>query len=458
MSGGVYGGDEVGALVFDPGSHTFRVGFAGEEFPKGDIPSQVGMREVLDDMDDTVDQNARKTKLKEYFIGRTFVNVPRPRTEIKSYMKDCMIDDWDIFEQLVDYSYSRILFSESQYQPVLFSEAAWNTKANREKLTELMFEKYNVPTFYVVKNAVLSCYANGRTAGLILDSGATQTSAVPVFDGYCITHVVKQPVGGDMIAEQCRLMLEEQKIDLVPSYKIASKEVVNEMDPPIWTEKKNLPEVTKSYEAYMEKQILEDLAASVLQCCDTPIDVEFAEKLPSSPFCFPNGYSKEFQAERIKIPEGLFDTNYLKAVNASSIMSVSQIAATACGMCDIDIRPTMYSGLMVTGGNSLLMGFTERLNHDLAHKCPPTMYSGLMVTGGNSLLMGFTERLNHDLAHKCPPTIKLRVYAAPTPMERRFGAWIGGSILASLGAFQQMWISRAEYDDEGKSIVSKKCA
>ncbi|VDN37565.1 unnamed protein product [Gongylonema pulchrum] len=139
------------------------------------------------------------------------------------------------------------------------------------------------------------------------------------------------------------------------------------MEPAIWTEKKNLPEVTKSYETYMKK-----------------------------------------------------------AVNASSVMSVSQIAAAACGMCDIDIRPAMYSGLT--------------------------------VTGGNSLLMGFTERLNHDLAHKCPPTIKLRVYAAPTPMERRFGAWIGGSILASLGAFQQMWISRAEYDDEGKSIVTKKCA
>uniref|UniRef100_A0A1I8EF55 Actin n=1 Tax=Wuchereria bancrofti TaxID=6293 RepID=A0A1I8EF55_WUCBA len=371
MSGGVYGGDEVGALVFDPGSHTFRVGFAGEEFPKGDIPSQVGVREVLDEMDDTVDQSTQKAKMKEYFIGRTFVNVARPRTEIKSYMRDCMIDDWDIFEQLVDYSYSRILFSESQYQPVLFSEAAWNTKANREKLTELMFEKYNVPTFYVVKNAVL--YANGRTAGLILDSGATQTSAVPVFDGYCITHgfldrslsfycrnidrtlekfqsdsihsvnvdklllkflmsysqrtnifsaVVKQPVGGDMIAEQCRLMLEEQKIDLVSSYKIASKEVVNEMEPPIWTEKKNLPEVTKSYETYMEKQILEDLAASVLQCCDTPIDVEFAEKLPSSPFCFPNGYSKEFQAERIKIPEGLFDTTYLKFFTSEFVQSI----------------------------------------------------------------------------------------------------------------------------------------
>ncbi|VDM50822.1 unnamed protein product [Toxocara canis] len=147
--------------------------------------------------------------------------------------------------------------------------------------------------------------------------------------------------------------------------------------------------------------------------------------MPSSPFCFPCGFSREFQADRVKIPEGLFDLSYLKNVVPSSLMTVSQIAATSCGMCDIDIRPTLYSNLM--------------------------------VTGGNSLIMGFTERLNHDLAHKCPPTIKLRVNAAPTPMERRFGAWIGGSILASLGAFQQMWVSRAEYDDTGKTLVEKKC-
>ena len=289
-----------------------------------------------------------------------------------------------------------------------------------------MFEKYNVPAFYLIKNAVLACFANGRTAGLIVDSGASQTSAVPVYDGYCVNRgVVKSPIGGDLIAEQCRLMCEEQGIEVVPAYKIASKAVVNEGEKPIWVQKKNLPEVTKSFEEYMKKQVLEDLASTVLQCCDTPIDVEFAEKLPSSPFCFPCGFSKEFQAERIKIPEGLFDLNYLKNVNKETLMSVSQIAVTSCGMCDIDMRPSLYSGLV--------------------------------VTGGNSFLMGFTERLNHDLAHKCPPTIKLRVSAAPSSMERRFGAWIGGSILASLGTFQQMWISRSEYDDTGKAIVDKKC-
>ena len=41
--------------------------------------------------------------------------------------------------------------------------------------------------------------------------------------------------------------------------------------------------------------------------------------------------------------------------------------------------------------------------------------------------------------------------------ERRFGSWIGGSILASLGSFQQMWISKHEYEENGKSQVDRKC-
>ena len=45
MSGGVYGGDEVGALVFDPGHFSMRVGYAGEDTPKSEIPSVVGVSE-----------------------------------------------------------------------------------------------------------------------------------------------------------------------------------------------------------------------------------------------------------------------------------------------------------------------------------------------------------------------------------------------------------------------------
>ena len=48
MSGGVYGGDEVGALVFDPGHYSLRVGYAGEDTPKTEIPSVVGISEDAD--------------------------------------------------------------------------------------------------------------------------------------------------------------------------------------------------------------------------------------------------------------------------------------------------------------------------------------------------------------------------------------------------------------------------
>lgn len=43
MSGTLYGGDEIGALVFDPGHHSLRVGYAQEDTPKAEIPAIVGV-------------------------------------------------------------------------------------------------------------------------------------------------------------------------------------------------------------------------------------------------------------------------------------------------------------------------------------------------------------------------------------------------------------------------------
>jgi len=83
---------------------------------------------------------------------------------------------------------------------VLFSESPWNQRHKRERLTELMFEKYKVPAFFLVKNAALAAFANGRATALVIDSGATHTSAVPVLDGYVISNaVVKSPLGGDYL-------------------------------------------------------------------------------------------------------------------------------------------------------------------------------------------------------------------------------------------------------------------
>ena len=63
------------------------------------------------------------------------------------------------------------------------------------------------------------------------------------------------------------------------------------------------------------------------------------EKLPASSYGFPCGFRKDFHSERAKIPEALFDLKYLRGENRPRhLMTVSDIAATACGMCENEIR------------------------------------------------------------------------------------------------------------------------
>ena len=70
MSGGVYGGDEVGALVFDPGHFSFRVGYAGEDCPKSEIPSFVGISEDKSTSDNEVKSESMEVN-KSFIISKS---------------------------------------------------------------------------------------------------------------------------------------------------------------------------------------------------------------------------------------------------------------------------------------------------------------------------------------------------------------------------------------------------
>lgn len=379
----------------------------------------------------TTDADARK-----YYVDTNYVNVPRSQMEVQTYMKDGMIDNWELFEKVIDYAYTNVIQSEPEYHPVLFSEASWNVRNNREKLTELMFEKYNVPAFFLVKNAVLAAFSSGRATALVVDSGATHTSAVPVHEGYVLSQaVVKSPLGGDFLSRQCRQHLEKHGIDLSPVYKIASKDVVKERDNARFTLRKLPENLTQSWQNYMTQLMMQDFQMNVLQVLENPFDERVASQIPMVHYEFPNGYHQDFGSERFKIAESLFD---------NAMLGAGQLASTSVGMCDADVRLSLFGSVVVTGRTAWI-------------QCIDSKFISLSFSGGNTLLQGFPERLNRDLQLRAPSNTRLKMISANGSVERRFGAWIGGSILASIGTFQQMWISSQEYEEAGKSQVERKC-
>ena len=82
------------------------------------------------------------------------------------------------------------------------------------------------------------------------------------------------------------------------------------------------------------------------------------------------------------------------------------------------------------------------------------LYANVVMSGGTTMYAGIADRLSKELTALAPASMKVKIIAPP---ERKYSVWIGGSILSSLSTFQQMWISKQEYDESGPSIVHRKC-
>jgi centractin len=131
----------------------------------------------------------------------------------------------------------------------------------------------------------------------------------------------------------------------------------------------------------------------------------------------PDGNTIELGAERFRAPEPLFHPDLI----GEEFVGIHECVVTSIKRADLDLRKTLYSNIVLSGGSTLFPGFGDRLLNEI-------------------------KRL-------APKDVKIKISAPP---ERKYSTWIGGSILASLATFRKMWISHDEYDEDGVNVVHRK--
>ena len=138
------------------------------------------------------------------------------------------VKDWDLLESLWTYGMTNRLAVNPKEHPILMVEPSYNTRQNREKLTELIFEKYESPALFVSKDAVLSCFAAGRATGMVLDSGGGKTTSVPVYDGYVLQQaIVRSHIAGKRLDEEFKVKFASDYSDtpVLPGYLTSKKDM-----------------------------------------------------------------------------------------------------------------------------------------------------------------------------------------------------------------------------------------
>ena len=179
-------------------------------------------------------------------------------------------------------------------------------------------------------------------------------------------------------------------------------------------EKKHFPNTDNTYHDFAVKEIINNIKESKFRISENP-----SQETERVHYRLPDDTILELGNERFRIPEVFFTGNE----EYPGFFGVHQMVYDCLNKCNINVKRELYGNMILTGGNSLFEGFSEKFSRKV-----------------------------QDLA---PIGVKTRVLATNT---RKYSTWIGGSILGMLQGFKSIWVSKQDYEETGVLVMDKKCA
>ncbi len=371
--------NKYSTVVIDAGSGLIKAGFGGEDGPRSIFNSIVGTPKKMELM--------VGMELQDRYVGDNAI----ARYEIMNFSYPIQrgeVTDWDKYENLMHY----LLYSEMRVVPeeisILITEGPRTSRKNREKLTEILFETFNVKRLHIANSSMVGLYSYGKTSGLIVDSGYNVTSTVPVYEGYPLAHAsLKINIGGEDLSKNLLNMIQSKLDETYVDMK----------------------------GRFLADDIKEKLGFILLNQDD-------ADDVKDSTYELPDGKKIEIGSELYKANEILFNPDEDEQ-KEKGVMSLKNMVVDSINKCDNEIKNDIKENICLTGGTTLLKNFPEKLKNEISDS---------------------SEGINFNLSAE---------------QERLFSTWIGGSIVSSLDNFQFMWVSKKEYNDNGKNllVIDSKC-
>eukprot|EP00512_Aurantiochytrium_limacinum_P010763 CAMPEP_0171563998 /NCGR_PEP_ID=MMETSP0960-20121227/16031_1 /TAXON_ID=87120 /ORGANISM="Aurantiochytrium limacinum, Strain ATCCMYA-1381" /LENGTH=411 /DNA_ID=CAMNT_0012117307 /DNA_START=345 /DNA_END=1578 /DNA_ORIENTATION=+ len=404
-------GDETAALVGDLGSRTFKFGFAGEDMPRGWIPSATGHVVGQSDMDVDDDKGRPKS-----IVGESALQHRCEDVDITWAREDGFVKNWDVVEDL-------------------WTHAVW------ARLAEILLEKLETPAVFMPRNAILSAFSVGRATSLVVDVGAAKTCACAVHDGFVLRKSVRtSKIAGDYIDEHLLRLLETQ---ILPSLKASSvdgansengdkdtkeassssssanqasanqqkggsensKEITSQLssgsvDPPKIlrvpctfrrklahdgsTQKQinlktteELARIKPSFIRLQQMPVLTDLEANVCRVwTEVPFVEAQADEYAKEEYELPDGTERFRSPELLMRPET--DMAYMKEkIPAAELdkgsVSLPDVLKDSLQSAHVDLRRELVQQIMLVGGGAMIPGTIERLTKELALNLPSAL-------------------------------------------------------------------------------------